>query len=1312
MLEVGRYSLLMAAVLVMAALSVRPCAAEPVLTKDGKGVQSGLAVYRPIDDSAVFFYQSPGAIGCPMPDPRVDLKAAIEHNGWHGMVRCRLTDYVDCSGTSHGFKESGGSRVLRIGDSVYRITLPTGRLGWFSYELATDPKPGKPHLVVCQLINDRERYTTVTCNQAEGTTWAAPYQGEEKYVPKNQEGDTWRCDVGSAVYTGREYYCDGKPFTFSMLFYPKTERAKITVSHRANEATYSELNGAAVARIWMFDILDPLPDAMADAPGAPGVSGIHSRNQASPGVSGIHSRNQASPGVSGIHSRNGATPGVSGIHSRNEASLSVSGTSSRNTGARHERTVALYIPHPWFLYSHFGIPAHTPEQRVKSMEETVRYLKFCGFDQLQLHIIDGSDRAGMAWYDSKLYKQLEGDIFKELLPIAEREGIEIVPIVAPIQPRWNKSYAEAPTTPDEMGWTRDSCCLDRDGKDFTRAFGSPAPNPLRPEVQEWQMKCLREVLDRCAKSPAVPAVGFRVNGKIGLCFSGEGHDKCGQDAGYNPWMIKEFSKDTGIEVPDMKPTPYQWIKDNCWDKWLEWRCERMHDFWLKCRDLVRSYRPDLKFIAACDLPSEWPGYNIEWPSGNYTIRDLFRHHGYDPQLFTSDDGIWIQRGMMVGSDRYWYDSWFPPKANAWAHKMFNYAPGVAESYKTKEPSSVELYHNYWEEDPHPDNEYGPTMRTATPVAYKDFFYEPAVFSLRKVNVDRVVFMGWERAVAGHEHDLRRFARAFRAIPRGEPKDFDGQTEVLSEGPQVPQDRMPEGYKKPEPDVLWVKWYGDRLVIVNDAFCSREVRVSLRQPLKKGESIFEHGAERIVYTAAGPGPAEFKLSLHPFDLQVLSIMPRASTPAVESARSATGVSLAVSSVGGVTAGARGTFDLILTNGSASTIKGVVLNVRLPRGWQEIGGDVRTLDTLPAGETHTFHVKASIPSEAAGVVDEVVATAAYVSGAERAQAEARVPAQAVAPVEVSQRSPAYPGAAGEVVTAQVTLTNNTAEAVAGRLTLDLPSGWSYRQLAEVTVRPGRVTEIPLDIAVPETATPRRMDATAVFEANGVRATPAPVAVDVVLRCPRATSKPAIDGRLSEWPAEAIIIDTPHFRLGEGADASTMRALAPVAWLSWDDQALYIAIRTSDSDYQNTFSGGEMWKGDSVQFGIDVHRTTSKGATGRSDTPVGLLSAKGYFEYGLSKGADGAPRLWRFKAPVGMKEGQVSAEGTAVAVDRDGTIYEAAIPWTELGFSPHPGDVIGVALVVNQFDNGTRRCVVFADGLVGEKDPTKFVGLRLER
>lgn len=1213
-------------------------AASIGFTDGGKALLSGGVTYRPIDESGVFYYQDSHTIGCPMPDPGIDLKSALERNGYHGVIRCKLVDFVDCSGTDHGFTESGGSRVLKLGSDLYRVTAPAGKLGWFAYQLATNPRPGKPHLVVCQLINDRERYTTVTCNQAENTTWAAPYEGEEKYIPKNQEGNTWRCDVGAAVYTGREYYCDGAPYTFSMLFYPKSDRAKITISHRADEVEFDELNGAAVARIWMFDILDPLPPAISKP---------------------------------------------------------------AKKFDKDERKVALYIPHPWFLYSQFGLPCRTREQRIQSMEETVRYLKFCGFNQLQLHIINGSDRATNAWYDSKLYPNLEGNIFEELLPIAEREGIEIVPIVAPLISPFNSKPADAPAEPNKHGWSKDSCLLDREGEDYTRAFGGPVPNPLRPEVQDWQLECFREILDRCAKSPAVPAVGFRVNGKIGLCFTGEQYNRCGQDGGYNEWMIDQFVKDTGIEVPKLEPTAYEYIKENCWDEWLQWRCVRTRDFWLKCRDFIRSYRADLKFIAACDLPSETPGYNIEWPSGEYTIRDLFRHHGYDPELFKNDEGVWIQRGMMVASDRYWYSSWFPYEKNAYAHKMFNYAPGVAESYDVPDSSSVELYHNYWEEDPHPDPQYGPVMRTATPVAYKHFFYEPAVYSLRKVNVDRIAFMGWERACAGHEHDIRRFARAFRAIPKGDPSDFRGKLDVLSNGPQVPEDELPYGYKKPEPDVLQAAWYGDKLTIINDTFCSRQLRVTLDRPIKKGESVIEHGSGNVIYTATADGIAQFTMNMSPFDLQVLSISSANSSETgnkvSEAAESATVTLTIAEAPEFIAAGSEAAFKLKLSNNARSTIKDVILNIRLPEGWKEKAGDARLVSSLAPGKSFIFPVTVSVDAGAAGDTGQMEVTASY-TGAGGSPARLSAAVRAAFPVLVSQAMPIYWGAAGETLNAVVEVRNVSGDEVSGKLDIDLPGAWESVGVPGISLKAYESHNITIPLSIPNVAIPGRDVVRVRFDKAGEMSEAAPVVVDVALKCPKVSAAPVIDGRLQEWREEAIVIYKSLFRAAEGADSGTITSLSPKAWFGWDDEHLYLAVRVSDPDFQNPFANNEMWKGDSLQFGLDLYRMRP--------------GPRGFFEYAFTAAEGGGTRVHLFRTTRNMEGAKADEQAFRVIVDNSGVNYEAALKWHDLGFEPRAGDVIGISLVVNNFNGDKRRAITFGGGLVDDKDPSRFLALRLEK
>lgn len=391
----------------------------PSMSQDGKSILWEGRRYLPIDDTGTYYYDSELVIGVPMPSPRMPLESILKRYGFHGLLRCELVDYVDCTKKDHGFIDDGRSRVMKLGDGeTYRLSAAGGGLSWFSYFLKTRAKPGRPHLVVVQTINDLERYTTVTLTVPDGKPWAAPYSGEEKQSYECQEPHCYNPDVGGCVYTGREYPTDGKSFNYIFLYYPKAEEVKITISHVACEEKYREKNGAAVARIWVFDILDSLTSV---APALP--------------------------------------------------------------YPKMNRKLALYVPHPWFLYSHYGVPARTREQRLESLKSFIGYMKFCGFNQLQFHVINGSDIAGCAWYDSEIYPMLQGNLLGEIVPLAAESGIETVPIITPIVTPFRGNLEEIPETPDENGFCRLSLQLNREGE-YTNSMGCFIPDPLRPEVQE------------------------------------------------------------------------------------------------------------------------------------------------------------------------------------------------------------------------------------------------------------------------------------------------------------------------------------------------------------------------------------------------------------------------------------------------------------------------------------------------------------------------------------------------------------------------------------------------------------------------------------------------------------------------------------------------------------------------------------------------------------------------------------------------------------------------------------------------------------
>jgi hypothetical protein len=499
-----------------------------------------------------------------------------------------------------------------------------------------------------------------------------------------------------------------------------------------------------------------------------------------------------------------------------------------------KRRLGMYLTHPAYLYSLYGYRGENAEERRASLRSFVDYLKFCGVNLLEFNAVDGGDTTGTAYYKSALWPQAAGNLLEELLPLCEASDIQVSPIITSL------SVPEG-----KFGFTRDSFQQDRFGN-LTVFFASrpPLPDPLRPEVQDLLVRNLKEILDICARSKAVPGIGFRVNGKIGLCYGGEALGKSDQYTGYSAWDVAQFEADAGIDVPEMQPTPYEWIKANCWERWLDWRCGRTRDFWLRCRDVVREYRRDLVLYVSCDMPSETPAWNIYWPGGE-TPLNCWRYHGVDPRMFANEPGILVQRGMMVAADRY-FTGFSQYGQNVEAMKTFHYAPGVTELYAGREGAACELYHNYWEESGViPMGEFGTDFwGAATMYAYGRRYFEPIAFSLGKTNCHTLNLFSWERGTYGHEGDLRAFARAFRALPRGEGEDASAQVIGSAEG-------------------LWVRRFGDRLAILNQTTEPRTVEV--RYPEARGDRpLIEFGRYESIPTEGD----EVEVPLEAYELRVL------------------------------------------------------------------------------------------------------------------------------------------------------------------------------------------------------------------------------------------------------------------------------------------------------------------------------------------------------------------------------------------------------------------------------------------------------------
>jgi hypothetical protein len=535
-----------------------------------------------------------------------------------------------------------------------------------------------------------------------------------------------------------------------------------------------------------------------------------------------------------------------------------------------QRKLGMYLTHPAYCYTLYGFPRGPEHLRRASIKSFRDYLAFCGINLFEYNAVDGADTTGTAYHPSKLWQGDESNLLAELLTYIAPNGVDIVPIVTSL------SVPEG-----KLGFTRDSFQIDRFGN-FTYFFNTrpPLPDPLRPEVKKVLLDSLREILDICAANPAVPAVGFRVNGKIGLCYGGSELHKSDQYTGYSQWDVEQFRRATGIAVPEgLKPTAYQWIRDNCWEEWLRWRCEETAKLWRSARDLVRSYRRDLLLLASCDMPSETPAWNIYWPSG-ISPMDCMIFHGVDPHMFRGEEGIVLQRGMMVSADRYFtghgqYDQ------NHWAHKAFHYAPGVSDMYEGPHGTWCELYHNYWEEfGIFPQGEFGTNFwGAATMTPWGRYFFEPIAFSIYATNAYAINLFSWERGTFAHEHSLRSFARAFRALPAERGQDATQYVQLVTPVTIKPSgtraSREPQPPSAPEGEGVWARWFpgapsaesGARLALCNFSPVPITVRITWPNALRQGEQLVE--AARMVLLRTGPAKtATFDLSLQPYELRTV------------------------------------------------------------------------------------------------------------------------------------------------------------------------------------------------------------------------------------------------------------------------------------------------------------------------------------------------------------------------------------------------------------------------------------------------------------
>ncbi|MBO4898377.1 MAG: hypothetical protein J5590_08790 [Clostridia bacterium] len=253
-----------------------------------------------------------------------------------------------------------------------------------------------------------------------------------------------------------------------------------------------------------------------------------------------------------------------------------------------------------------------------------------------------------------------------------------------------------------------------------------------------------------------------------------------------------------------------------------------------------------------------------------------------------------------------------------------------------------------------------------------------------------------------------------------------------------------------------------------------------------------------------------------------------------------------------------------------------------------------------------------------------------------------------------------------------------------------------------------EIVFYYPIPEKTIQNVMNVTAVVNCDNGEVITKDAALDFTSAA-YTSNPPKIDGIIEqgEWNSVWVGADTKKDVM-QITDWRGPKDLSFGGAIEWDENNLYLAAVVTD-DYHSviyTPSGPKnMWRGDGIQLGIDDHAEINNMDKVRfTEIAIGDLPGEG-------------DTVVRYKSAYELPV-NVYVDKAKLAIKRmDGyTVYELAIPWTELfydGYVPDPDKAYHFSLMANDNDgNGRRGWIEYCSGIGTHKDVTLFGTMNLLR
>lgn len=213
--------------------------------------------------------------------------------------------------------------------------------------------------------------------------------------------------------------------------------------------------------------------------------------------------------------------------------------------------------------------------------------------------------------------------------------------------------------------------------------------------------------------------------------------------------------------------------------------------------------------------------------------------------------------------------------------------------------------------------------------------------------------------------------------------------------------------------------------------------------------------------------------------------------------------------------------------------------------------------------------------------------------------------------------------------------------------------------------------------------------------------------------AYTKPKIDGVVSqnEWNTGCAAADDEY-------NVNVLLFAADHVWkgkedlsipriqLMWDEDNFYLHATVCDDHYTLIPDAAilwDLWKYDSLQFGIEDINGNGAGAVNKAFTEIGVAQKE-----------SGEACVYRYSSLYGKSSEEIANCEAAVKKDGNMMVYELSIPWTELFTDDYildPNKKYGFSMLVNDNDGSGRWGFInYNDGIGVTKDAVLFGKLKL--